>query len=107
MPGAEDFAYLYGWSGGNFGATTTPGGNVTFTYNGDDPDSGGGESFEGVRWRRRNISTGAVSATTVDCDSNGDNASKSTNVTFHEGAASVQGWSNARARGNVDRKSVV
>lgn len=87
--GPEDFAYLYGWGGSNFGNSITPGSSVTFTYNGDDPDSGGSEEFRGVRWRLRNLRTGAVGGTTVDCDNTADNTVKSTTVTFPDRGAFV------------------
>ena len=58
-------------------------------YNGDDPDSGDAERFMGVRWRLRNLRTGAVTGTTTDCDADGDNAAKSTTVTFPDRGAFV------------------
>jgi hypothetical protein len=87
--GPEDYAYLYGWEAGNFGNEVTPGSSVTFTYKGVDPDSTGNSVFNGVNWRLRDVRTGAVTAATLDCDDNGDDAEKSTVATFPERGAFV------------------
>ncbi len=89
--GFEDFAYLYGWGANNFVNSTAlePGDSKTFTYNGDDKDTTGDSDFQGVRWRTRNLRTGALSGETVSCPNNGDNATKSLTVAFPDRGAFV------------------
>jgi hypothetical protein len=89
--GSEDFAYIYSWGANNFVNSTAlnPGESKTFTYTGDDKDTTGDSDFNGVFWRTRNLRTGAVSGGTLDCDNNGDNAQKSTTVTFPDRGAFV------------------
>ncbi len=89
--GPEDFAYIYTWGTNNFVNSTSlePGEQKTFTYTGDDSDTTGNSDFDGIRWRTRNIRTGALSAETDSCPSNGDNASKSLTVTFPDRGAFV------------------
>jgi Ca2+-binding RTX toxin-like protein len=76
--GREDFAYLYERS--QSATEVAPGTTVTFNYKGDDYDS---ENFHGLRYRLRNMETGAVSAVTARCDSNQygtDNEARSIDV---------------------------
>jgi hypothetical protein len=87
--GPEDFAYIDDVAASNFGNSLTPGQSDTFTYNGDDSDTTGNSDFNGVFWRLRNIRTGATTGGTLDCDNNGDNATKSTTVTFPDRGAWV------------------
>ena len=81
--GNQDFPFIYA-RGANT-ATLTPGGTATFTFTCDDPDTNfltSDDECEGVRYRRRNVLTGALSATTNVFNISGDNASKSITVSF-------------------------
>ncbi len=85
--GNQDYPYMKTWptSGGNFNRVLTPGGNITFTYTCDDPDINlfsSDDECDGVRWRVRNMNTGATTSPQHDCDGGDDNGDKTTNVTF-------------------------
>jgi len=72
----EDYAFLYGWAGTNFGKESVPGASQTYTYNGDDSDSSGNSDFQGINWRYRNLRTGATTTATLSCPGGGDNSTK-------------------------------
>src|SRR5215208_3006584 len=74
-------------SGDNFNRDIAPGTDVTFCYKGQ--FAGGGESFNGIRWRLRNLRTGTKLGTTVSCPENGDNAQKGLKVNFPDRGAWV------------------
>lgn len=95
--GSQDVPHLYEWnsSGGNFFRSVTKGNSFTFTYKGDDPDTdffSSDDEFIGMRWRKRNQLTGAVSGTTDDCPDGNDNDNKNTAVSFgNRGTFVVEG----------------
>ena len=63
--------------------TTTPAATVTFSYKGDDADTPADADFQGVRYRHRRLSDGATTTSPqVSCPGNGDNATKTLNVSF-------------------------
>jgi hypothetical protein len=83
--GEQDFGSVRSWGANNFNQSIEPGDSVTLTYACDDPDTdvvSSDDECGGMRYRRRNVMTGAVSATATDCPDGGDNSTKSTTVTF-------------------------
>jgi hypothetical protein len=83
--GEQDFGSIRSWGGSNFNQSIEPGDSINFTYTCDDPDTdvlSSDDECGGVRWRRRNVMTGATSATATDCVDGGDNTTKNTPVTF-------------------------
>ncbi len=80
--GGEDFPYLYQW--GQTATSVNVGGNVTFTFRGDDSDSNGNADFAGINWRMRRLSDGATTTPQTVCYPSGqwDNQDKSLTATF-------------------------
>lgn len=80
--GPEDYPYIYQRS--QTASSITPGTSVTFTYRGDDPDTGvtGNRDFGGIRWRMRRQSDGATTTPQTSCPGNGDNVDKTLTVNF-------------------------
>ena len=85
LGGEQDFGSVRSWGSGNFTQQVTPGTEVNFQWVCDDPDTdilSSDDACGGIRWRRRNAMTGAVSATGTDCVDGDDNTTKNTPVTF-------------------------
>jgi hypothetical protein len=85
--GTADYPYMKNWttSGGNFDRTVNSGGTLNFTYVCDDPDTNffsSDDDCAGVKYRTRNVLTGATTTAQVDCPDGSDNSTKSTDVSF-------------------------
>ena len=79
--GSEDYPYIYDQT--QTATDANPGQAVTFQYRGDDfDDAGGCNFFDGIRWRARRLSDGAVTATTTVNTPNDDNDLQTQVVTF-------------------------
>jgi len=76
----EDYPYIKTRS--QSASSIETGDSVTFTYNGDDPDTTGHSDFGGINYRLRRLNDGKVINKGKSCPANGDNANKTLNVTF-------------------------
>jgi Bacterial Ig domain len=90
----EDWPYIYQWGGSNYNGQITPGSSRTFDFTCDDVDTTGDDGCQGIRWRVRNVFTGAiVQGPTNFCPSGSDdNDNKQLSVTFpNRGTYVVEG----------------
>lgn len=78
----EDYPVIY--QRGQNKTSITPGETVTFTFTGDDSDSGvtGNRDFGGINYRFRRVHDGETTGSTRACFGNSDNTQRSFNHTF-------------------------
>jgi hypothetical protein len=79
--GAEDFPFLKNQT--QTATSVNPGSSVSFTFQGDDPDSTGCDVFSGVNYRVRRLQDGVIVKPEVNFDvPDADNTDRTLSVTF-------------------------